>query len=536
MVRKLARALTLLPLAIALLVALAPGLAFAGPSDGIVPVPSLDRSTPKRALDGFLQAGNRGQFDVAVQYMDLRAVPKERQSKDGPDLAEKLWYVLTHTPGFDTSKAPDDPALVPPKNEPTVGVGTLNLGADPIPLAMSRERFTDGVDRWVIARGTVAVAPELYRAMGNFSWEDSIPDPLRRSFYGNALWQWLGLLFALPVAYLVARVVIWLLAGGLLFVARRTARKADDYFVEHGRHPLRLLLTVLLLYWTTGVLRLTEAIDVVVDHVVLTLFIIGCGWLALVLVATMVRWIDEGMPDESDSDLSLRSTRTRLLMFERVAVVLIVVVSTALVLVQFAIVRNVGISLLASAGLAGVVLGFAAQKSLGTIFAGIQLSLTQPIRIGDSVVVEGEFGNVEQILLTHVVVSLWDDRRMVVPVSRFLEQPFQNWSKVTAQLTGAVTVTCDFATPVERLREELRRIVGTSRLWDGRVCVLQVTDASERSITLRALVSAANSSAAWDLRCEVREKLVAFLCALDGGKHLPRAREEWFAGLAPPPN
>ena len=529
-------AIGLLALAFVLLAGLAPGRALAGPSDGITPVPSLDRSTPKRALDGFLQAGNRGQFDVAVQYLDLRATAKVRQSKDGPDLAEKLWYVLTHTPGFETSRVPDDPAFVPPKNEPTLTVGTLNPGADPIPLTMSREHFTDGVDRWVIARGTVAMAPELYSGMGNFTWEDRIPDPLRRTFDGNALWQWLGLLLALPGAYLLARLVTWGLAAGLLFFARRTARKADDYLVENGRHPARLLLTVLVLYWATGVLRLTEAVDLVVDHVVLTLFIVGCAWLALVVVATTVRWVDEGMPDESDSDLSLRSTRTRLLMFERVAGVLIVVVATALVLIQFAIVRNVGVSLLASAGLAGVVLGFAAQKSLGTIFAGIQLSLTQPIRIGDSVVIEGEFGTIEQILLTYVVVKLWDDRRMVVPVARFLEQPFQNWSKVTAQLTGAVTITCDFATPVERAREELHRLVGASKLWDGRTCVLQVTEASERSITLRALVSAANPSAAWDLRCEVREKLIAFLCALDGGKHLPRAREETLAGLAPRPN
>jgi small-conductance mechanosensitive channel len=532
--RHLARAVALLTftLTLVLLATLVPARALAGPSDGIVQAPSLDRSTPKRAMDGFLQAGNRGLFDVAMQYMDLRAVAKARQSKDGPDLAEKLWYVLTHTPGFETSKIPDDPTLVPPKNEPTLSVGTLSLGADPIPLTMSREHFTDGVDRWVIARGTVAMAPELYAAMGNFSWQDQIPDSLRATFDGNALWQWLGLLLALPIGYLVARLGTWLLASGLLFVVRRTARKADDYLVENGRRPLRLLFTALIFYWTTGALRLTEAIDLVVDHVVFTLFIVGCAWLALVLVATIVRWIDEGMPDESDSDLSLRSTRTRLLMFERVAGVLLVVVSTALVFMQFAIVRNVGVSLLASAGLAGVVLGFAAQKSLGTIFAGVQLSLTQPIRIGDSVVIEGEFGKIEQILLTYVVVNLWDDRRMVVPVSRFLEQPFQNWSKVTAQLTGAVTITCDFATPVDRAREELQRVTSASKLWDGRLCVLQVTEASDRSITLRALVSAANPSAAWDLRCEVREKLIAFLCALDGGRHLPRVREEPLPGLA----
>jgi small-conductance mechanosensitive channel len=498
----------------------------AGPNDGIPPTPQLDRTTPRRSLEGFIRAGDGGHFEVAEQYLDLRAVPKARQSKDGPDLAEKLWYVVTHTDRFDLAKVPDDPALVPAKNAPAITVGTLYLGEEPIPLSVSRELFDDGVERWVVARGTVAMAPALYASMGRFTWEDRVPDPLRTQVGGNELWQWGGLVLVFPAAYLLASLFTWLLASGLGFFARRTKGKADDYFVKEGRRPIRLMLAVFLVESAMGVLRLTEPIDVVVDHVAFTLFIVACAWLVFVAVESLMKWLDDRMPDESDADLSLRSTRTRLAMLERVAGVLLSLIASALILMQFAVVRSIGVSLLASAGLAGVVLGFAAQKSLGALVAGLQLSFTQPIRIGDSVVIEGEFGVVEQILLTYVVVKVWDERRLVVPVTRFLEQPFQNWSKVTAQLTGAVTLTCDFRTPVPLAREELRRICGASLLWDGRTCVLQVTEANERSITLRALASAASPGAAWDLRCEVREKLVAFLCALEEGRHLPRAREE----------
>ena len=498
------------------------------PGEGVHPASSLDRSTPRRALDGFLRAGGRGDFEQAEQFIDLRGVAKARQKKDGPDLAEKLFYVISHTPGFDLANVPDDPSFVPPASQPSLSVGTLYLGEEPIPLAMSRERVPGGGEGWLIARGTVAIAPQIYAAMGRYTWEDRMPDPLRAIVWGNTVWQWLALAAAIVASYFVSRMMGWLLGRIVRVFTGRTRGKADDFLVDRAQKPVRLMIALVVIHAARKFVRLTDDVDDVVDHVVLTLFIVACAWLATVGTQTVVRWVDERMPDESDSDLSLRRVRTQLAVFQRMARVFIVVIAGALALMQFAVIRSIGISILASAGLAGVVLGFAAQKSLGAMVAGLQLSLTQPIRIGDGIVIEGEYGTVEQILLTHVVVRLWDDRRMIVPVTRFLEQPFQNWTRTSSQLTGAVTLTCDFHMPVDLLRKELERICRAHALWDGRKCVLQVTDASERSMTVRALVTAANASAVWDLRCDVREKLVAFIAGLDGGRHLPRGREEWM--------
>jgi small-conductance mechanosensitive channel len=184
----------------------------------------------------------------------------------------------------------------------------------------------------------------------------------------------------------------------------------------------------------------------------------------------------------------------------------------------------VGVSLLASAGLVGVVLGFAAQKSLAGVIAGIQLSITQPIRIGDTVVIEGEMGTIEEINLTYVIVKVWDERRLVVPIQKFLDTTFQNWTRVNPELRGIVMLHADYNVPVDAVRAELDRVVHADPRWDGRVCKLHVTEVTDKVVSLRALVSARDADQVWELRCNVREKMVRYLADLDGGKYLAQLR------------
>ncbi|HCF59138.1 MAG TPA: mechanosensitive ion channel protein MscS, partial [Myxococcales bacterium] len=212
-----------------------------------------------------------------------------------------------------------------------------------------------------------------------------------------------------------------------------------------------------------------------------------------------------------------------------IASVTVYVVAAALVLTQFEAVRNLGMSLLASAGIAGIVVGLAAQKTISSLLAGIQLSITQPIRIGDSIVVEGEFGTVEEIHLTYVVVRVWDLRRLIVPITRFLDAPFQNWTKVSPEIMGTVELFADYSVPIDQVRAELGRFCEAHPAWDKKVCNLQVTAVSERTVTLRALVSSENAGKSSELRNAVREQLVKFLQQLDGGRYLPQVR------LAPTP-
>ena len=200
-------------------------------------------------------------------------------------------------------------------------------------------------------------------------------------------------------------------------------------------------------------------------------------------------------------------------------------------LMTFDRVRSLGAAILASAGIFGIVIGVAAQKTIGTFIAGFQIAITQPIRIDDVVVVENEWGRVEEITLTYVVIKIWDQRRLVVPITFFIEKPFQNWTRVSADLLGTVFIYVDYTIPVEAVREELRRILDKSHFWDKKVSGLEVTNTTERTVELRALVSAADSSNLWNLRCEVREKLIAFI-----QKNYPSSLPKLRAELEKPEN
>ena len=231
-------------------------------------------------------------------------------------------------------------------------------------------------------------------------------------------------------------------------------------------------------------------------------------------------------------NLEARKVYTQVKVLKKIAVAIIVIFTFASMLMVFEPVRQLGASILASAGVVGIIVGFAAQRSLGTVLAGLQIALTQPIRLDDVVIVEGEWGRVEEISLLYVVVRIWDLRRLIVPITYFIEKPFQNWTRVSANLLGSVFLYTDYTVPLQPLRKELDRILEDSTKWDRKTKVLQVTDSKERTLELRVLVSAADSSAAWDLRCEVREKLIDFL-QRNYPQCLPRTRAEWQPAAKP---
>jgi small-conductance mechanosensitive channel len=210
-------------------------------------------------------------------------------------------------------------------------------------------------------------------------------------------------------------------------------------------------------------------------------------------------------------NLRARKIRTQLGVLKRIVIIVVCILALGTMLMTLEKVRQLGTTILASAGIVGIVVGMAAQRTIGTFIAGLQIAFTQPIRIDDVVIVENEWGRIEEITLTYVVVKIWDMRRLIVPITYFIEKPFQNWTRVTADLLGTVYIYVDYTVPVEAVRVELQKILKDSGLWDGKVCVLQVTATSERSLELRALMSAPDASTAWNLRCHVREKIVEFI-------------------------
>src|SRR5665213_2810844 len=265
----------------------------------------------------------------------------------------------------------------------------------------------------------------------------------------------------------------------------------------------------------------------------LLIMIIGLiGWTAITALNIAASLYLRRFRLDTADNLLARKHNTQITVLMRAADVLVMVVTLGAALMTFPAVRQYGYSLFASAGVAGIVAGLAARPVLSNLFAGVQLAMTQPIRIDDSVIVEGEWGTIEEITSTYVVVRIWDLRRMIVPLTYFIEKPFQNWTREGSELIRSDLIYVDYAAPVGAIREKLGEIVKNSKNWDGNVINLQVTDAKEQVMELRCLMSARSAGQAFNLRCEVREKLIDFLKD-HHPEALPRQRSEAAVSALP---
>lgn len=317
---------------------------------------------------------------------------------------------------------------------------------------------------------------------------------------------------------------IWLGGSAVLgvlihFILFKTAevfmRKArtvpGESILKHGRGPSRLIIPLLVIHFLLPFMALSPGVLALIRHTFGLLLIVAIGWLIIKVVYIFEEVILSQFRMDVADNLQARRIHTQIQVLKKVVIIFVGILTLAAILMTFEKVRYLGTSILASAGIAGIIVGFAAQRSIATLLAGVQIAITQPIRIDDVVIVENEWGRIEEITLTYVVVRIWDLRRLIVPITYFLENPFQNWTRVSAEILGTVFLYVDYTVPIEAVREELRRILEKSEKWDGRVSVLQVTNATERTVELRALVSATDASSAWELRCHVREKLIEFL-------------------------
>jgi len=341
--------------------------------------------------------------------------------------------------------------------------------------------------------------------------------------WGAPAWHWLALAALLPAAVMLGWALGGAVMGALRALTARTAASWDDQTAQLVRAPLQLFAGALA-FRAGVVLILRGAAAELGQAIGGSLIAFAVAAFAWRLVDFVVRTIETRATLDGADPLRARGLRTQARVIGRILHVVVFVVGVALVLVQFDVLRSVGVSLLASAGVAGIVLGLAAQRSIGTLLAGIQLSITQPVRIGDQIVIEGEFGSVEELTLTYAVVKLWDKRRLIVPITRFLEEPFQNWTRMTPELVGAVSMHVDYSAPIELIRREALAYIEQHDSWNRDTAELRVTEAGERTITLRILASADDATRTFDLRSDVREHMIAYLQDLDSGAYLPKER------------
>jgi len=303
----------------------------------------------------------------------------------------------------------------------------------------------------------------------------------------------------------------WLIFKALTKAAKRTKMEAGLKAIQQSRMAARLAFLVAAIHLSLPLTSMPAGLANFLNYLVSMLLIGLCGWLVLQVTNGFLEFSISRQRIDMEDNLAARKMRTRLRVLRQALSMLIVLVTTAAMLMVFPNARNIGLSLFASAGVAGIVVGFAARPVLSNLLAGLQIALTQPIRIDDAVVIEGEWGWIEEITATYVVIKIWDWRRLIVPLSQVIEKPFQNWTRETSAIIGNVTWHTDYTLPVEAMRVKLTELLAESKHWDGQVQVLQVVEAGPETMTLRALMSAKNSPTAWDLRCEIREKMISWL-------------------------
>ena len=352
--------------------------------------------------------------------------------------------------------------------------------------------------------------------------------------FGIEIPAWIVSTLILLVPPLLVLLVYRWLTRLLIRLAGRISPSLEVLLLR-ARAPLTGIVLLVTLSLSLRVADFPVQTEQVLAQLLLVAFVLVIGWAtmnALDLLAD--RYLSRLHADSigAGADLTVRKQVTQARVLQRVAKTLLTIIVAAAALMTIDSVRQYGVSLLASAGAAGLVLAFAARPVLSNLLAGIQIAITQPIRVEDAVIVENEWGWIETIASTYVVVRVWDLRRIVLPLTYFIEKPFQNWTYGSPELLGSIFVHVDYTVPVDRVRTKVEEIARESQLWDGKVAGVQVTDLPANMVQLRALVSARNAGDAFNLRCEVREKLIAFLQA-EYPHALPRQRAEITATLHP---
>ncbi|MBH0130220.1 mechanosensitive ion channel family protein [Salinibacterium sp. NK8237] len=333
--------------------------------------------------------------------------------------------------------------------------------------------------------------------------------------------SWLGL----AVAVVIALVAVVIVIGVLSLIVRGIARLRPGVYetLAPTRRRLRVLLALLAVWAAISITLPVESMRDVIDGVFLVLVIAASGWVLIAVINLLLNRTLTRYPTDVPDNRAARRIRTQIQLIRRILGAVIIIVTIGAILLTLPGAEALGASVLASAGLVSVVAGIAAQSALANVFAGMQLAFSDAIRVDDVVIADGEWGRIEEITLTYIVVSIWDQRRLVLPSTYFTTTPFQNWTRNATELLGEINFDLDWRVNIDQMRVHLKKIVAESDLWDGRTANIQVVDATGGFVRVRVLISAADSGAQWDLRTHVREEMVGWLQQKDSAA-LPRTR------------
>ncbi len=504
-------------------------------------LPDLDDqpnlATPQACVENFLLSARAEEWGRAARSLNFGLVGEVSEA-EAERLARRFFFVLNQELWVDWSLLPDrrdgvNEGSMMGTNAPMAGqprrsiaLGEIGLEDRAVPIRLQRVIAGDTQPRWVFSAQTVANIDELYARHGPSPVAERLPGWARERWWGRLqVWQWLALgalLVAAPLAGLVVSTTI------LPWIARRVPGRASQ-LVDHLEWPVGVLTTLALATAALeGLLALPAAVGGLASLIVTVGLVAAGGWtiarsahFAIEFVAKdAIRW-----RTDADSN-SRRRVLTQLTVVRHVVIIGVACVAVAVVLIEYNVFRTVGIALLTSAGAAAVVLGIAGHTVLGNLIAGLQIALTRPFRVDDTVFIEGNWGRIEDITYTYVIVNTWDERRLVLPIQYFVRNPFENWARNDRFLMKPIYLRVDFRADVERIRKRFMELIESDDNWAGERDdpTVLVTDSDDETVLVRLTAGGESSSAAWRLSCRTRERLIAWLRDVEDGAWLPRRR------------
>jgi small-conductance mechanosensitive channel len=522
----------------------------------ISPPPNLQ--TPQATLEYFVMAAAEKEFERAAAALNLNLIPVAEQTERAPELAAHLNYLLIRKSLINWGAVPDrpdgqiDPA--PGGDNPLAGeprrsiqLGAITVDGRDIEIRLQRVKVGSTSEAnaiWVFSAQTVDNIPLLYERFGPTTLDRRMPEWAKIQLPGGLpLWEWLILAGLALVGVLVGWIVRNLVARGSMgeisavrwFTAkmlRRDLQFKDNIWLRGISTiisgPLALVCGLVTFYiLVQTVVSLSGTFASLFDTILVILIIISITWLGVRIVKFFSDYVGKQFTDDlgGDDQMQARKALTYISVARRVFVFLALLVGIGFALSQFRGFETFGMSLLASAGVISVIVGVAAQGVLGNIMAGVQVALTQPVRIGDNVYFEDQWGYIESITYTYITIQTWDQRRVIVPLKYFISTPVQNWSKHSSHLIRPIYLYVDYQTDVERIRQAFSEMLRNDEDWDEETDpTVQVTGMGDETIEVRALCSAKDPSTAWALHCRLREKLVVYVRDLESGRYLPRQR------------
>lgn len=478
----------------------------------------LDRSTPRQAVRQLLERIDRGDYEQAAHLLNLNQLSQEEQAGRGPELARRLVEVINRTMVIDWAELPARPdALlerssreVPLAGQPrrSIEMSLLDLKQAPAEIRINRLKPLEGDAVWVFSAQTVQDIDALYERYGPGWLEERLPDMLQKpAVFGTRLWEWL----ALPLAIALLVLLGWWVYVLLGWLGRRMDVAWIHLAADRMRMPLAIALMALLGQLLSGwVISFSGFFYTLLTPIMLGLTIVGLTLATLRAIDASLERVTARFVDDIDdsSDRDRRELYTSVYALRRFVLLAAVTISAALFMAQLRLFDSIGMSLLASAGVATVILGIAGQNVLGNILASLQIAIAKPVRIGDAVQYEGDWGYVESIFYTFIVLRTWDGRRLIVPVQYFISKPFQNWSMVDASVTQTIAMRLDHAAEPSRLRKAFEKLVADDeRAIEDALTMTAVTSIDADSQEISFYATAANPTDAWQMRMDLREAI-----------------------------